>query len=141
MSLTKKIGVAVAISVYTSQGNPAYLVSQRKSGKYKDLWHFTGGHVEDGETLEEAAKREAMEETGLDVVIGNPLLTYIDYEGDFICTIFAAQPTEVRRVNDDLPDNPEPEKHSDWIWVDAIPSPRFKGLDILVDRGILLGQI
>ena len=141
MSVTKKVSAAVAISLYTSNGHRVYLVSKRKGGKYKDLWQFPGGHVEEGETLEETAKREALEETGLDVTIGSPLLTYINYENDFVCTIFAAQPTEVRRVKDDLPDNPEPEKCSDWMWVTTLPAPRFDGLNILVDRGILLGQI
>lgn len=38
-----------------------------RSPKWGEMWHIPGGHVELGETSEDALKREIMEETGLEI--------------------------------------------------------------------------
>ena len=43
------------------------LLIQRGTEPNKGLWSFPGGHIELGETLFEAVKREAGEETGIEV--------------------------------------------------------------------------
>lgn len=47
------------------------MVKQQKHGRI--FWNFPGGHVEDGESPEQACIREVKEETGLDVSIEKKL--------------------------------------------------------------------
>ncbi len=49
--------------------NGKLVILRRKN----NVWLMPKGHVEPGETLEKAASREVLEETGLQVRIGSPL--------------------------------------------------------------------
>lgn len=46
-----------------------YLLVQEKKKPFNGLWGFPGGHVDEGETTQQAAIREAYEEVGLTVAI------------------------------------------------------------------------
>jgi len=61
MSLKPKTGASVLVCKGES-----YLLIKRGKDPYKGCWSLPGGSQEAGETLEEAAHRELMEETGLD---------------------------------------------------------------------------
>ncbi len=44
-----------------------YLLVQEKQAKAYGLWNFPAGRVEDGDTIEKTAIKEAKEETGFDI--------------------------------------------------------------------------
>lgn len=57
--------------------NGRFLFINAKKGSPKGLWNNPGGKLEEGESLEEAAKREAFEETGYEVKLGRLIGTFI----------------------------------------------------------------
>lgn len=62
---------SVASVVIKREGK--YLLVQENQVKAYKKWNLPGGHVDEGETLEAAAVREASEETGYEVGVINQL--------------------------------------------------------------------
>jgi len=58
------------------------ILIKRKKNPYEGFWALPGGFVEYGERVEEAAIREAYEETGLKVELDHLLGVYSDPERD-----------------------------------------------------------
>ncbi len=58
------------------------LLIKRKNDPFKDKWALPGGFLEETENLEEGAKRELLEETGVKVEVLNQLRTYGDLHRD-----------------------------------------------------------
>jgi 8-oxo-dGTP diphosphatase len=59
-----------------------YVFIRRKNQPFKDYWALPGGIVECGETIEQAALREAEEETGLKVELIELVGVYSDPKRD-----------------------------------------------------------
>ena len=71
--------VAAVIKTIDEKGNIQFFVTQRGYGEFKDKWEFPGGKIEDGETAEEALKREILEELDMKISVGNRIKT-VEYD-------------------------------------------------------------
>jgi 8-oxo-dGTP diphosphatase len=69
---------------------------KRKNDPFKGLWCMPGGMVEENETVEQAAIREAKEETGLDIQLTHLVGVFSDPDrdprGHYISVTFHAVP-------------------------------------------------
>ncbi|HTW46880.1 MAG TPA: NUDIX hydrolase [Acidobacteriaceae bacterium] len=93
-------GVGAVIVVRDAARGPRVLLIRRAQEPLKGEWSLPGGAVELGETLEEAVRREALEETGLAVEVVDTVKAFDrisrDAEGrvryhyvlvDFLCRV------------------------------------------------------
>lgn len=83
----ERAGVVVAC-LLKSDGK-YLLVQERQPGAY-ELWNLPAGHVDKGEGFEEAAIREAKEETGLDVRLIKELAIYHETAQQAVKHVFSA---------------------------------------------------
>ena len=122
------IGVGVAIL-----RDGKILLGKRKNAHGEGEWAFPGGHLEYGEDIEACARREVIEETGLQLkqCHTGPYTNNVfeSHQRHYVTLIMIAEamPGE--------PENREPEKCESWEWFDwnHLPSPLFLPLQSLVD--------
>ena len=74
----KEVAVAVGVLV---RADGSFLLTSRPEGKvYAGYWEFPGGKVEPGETVEEALRRELVEEIGVTIGAVHPWrVELVDY--------------------------------------------------------------
>ena len=91
-----------------------------------ECWGFPGGSLEPGEVVEQAARREAMEETNLEIgelslfgVFSGPELYYKYPNGDEVYNICIAYLSSDWRGEIQLND-----EHSEWNWFAATEIPK-----------------
>lgn len=69
--------VQVVAAVIIREGR--VFATQRGYGEWKDWWEFPGGKIENGETPEEALRREIREELATEIEVGQRLTT-VEYD-------------------------------------------------------------
>ena len=93
--MTRPDRVVLTVDVVITDDQSRVLLMQRGTEPYKGCWVLPGGIVELGETVEQAAIREAKEEVGLDLRIIKLVGVYStpgrDPRGSFVSVAFHAQ--------------------------------------------------
>ncbi len=130
LSLWPKVGVGVMVF------RPGkILLGQRIGSHGEGTWSLPGGHMEPFESVEAAASRETIEETGLyvtDFQCGPWVNTVFESEKKHYITVFVAT-----HVADDAKALVmEPDKCLAWQWFDfeGLPTPLFLPLAELFER-------
>lgn len=92
-----------AVDIIIEVGNNKIILIKRKNPPYG--WALPGGYVNYGESLEEAAIREAKEETSLDIKLLRQFHTYSEPLRDprlhTISTVFIAKADGIPEARDD----------------------------------------
>ena len=127
-----RVGVAVVV---VRDGR--VLVGQRLGAHGEGTWALPGGHLEFGETIEDCARRELAEETGLvaDALMPGPFTNNVlASKGLHYVTLFL-----VARDARGEPQRLEPEKCAGWRWFawSALPEPLFSPLASLRQSGFV----
>jgi 8-oxo-dGTP diphosphatase len=124
-----KVGLGILIFNAQSQ----ILLGKRKNAHGSSSWGPPGGHLEFGETFEQCAIRETLEETGLN--ISDPIFLAItndvfETEGKHYLSIFMKADLTANQQARNL----EPYKVEEWQWffLNELPEHLFLPLEQLL---------
>lgn len=119
-----------SVIFFSGEGETKVLLVKRKKDPYKGKWALPGGFLEEDEPLEEGAKRELEEETGLKVKRLKQLRTFgtpgRDPRGRTISIVFFGEITSEESVkgNDDA-------EEAKWFHLDELPQLAFDHSEVM----------
>lgn len=117
------------------------LLGKRKGSHGAGTWSAPGGHLEFGESIEDCARREVREETGLeitDIRFGPFTNNIFTAEQKHYVTIFVLASPAAGELK-----NIEPDKCEGWEWFEStqLPEPLFPPLASLRQQGFFLSAL
>ena len=120
----------VGVGVIFVRGDTVFL-AKRHGAHGEDTWASAVGHLENGESLEECGRREAMEELGVTVEDLRYLCVsnIIAYDKHYVDIEFLGE------IGDQEPRLMEPESFiaSGWFSLDDLPEPLFHAMRYALD--------
>ena len=91
--MSPSVGVGIGVFVFRSRTDRRFVFGKRVGSLGSGSYALTGGHLEHGETFEQCARREVLEETGLeiqDVTFLSSIENFYREEGKHYVTMFMA---------------------------------------------------
>lgn len=132
------VSPALTVDAVLLKGNEVLLI-RRGREPHKGEWALPGGFVDVGETVEDACRRELVEETGLRGDIVDLLGVYSDPardpRGHTVSVTFVLKVSGIVHT-DDLDDADE----AKWFDLDALPKLAFDHDRILADAKVWLAK-
>jgi ADP-ribose pyrophosphatase YjhB (NUDIX family) len=92
----------LAVAVLIARDGRILLGKRGPSSREPGKWSFPAGFVERGERVERAAVREAREETGLDIIVGDLVGLYSSDGETVVLAVYEATAVGEPRAGDDL---------------------------------------
>jgi ADP-ribose pyrophosphatase YjhB (NUDIX family) len=117
--MTTYLDPKLAVAVLIGREGQVLLGRRGAHTRQPGRWSFPSGFVERGEAVEDAARRETLEETGLAVELG-PVLTVVSSAGETVVLVVypATRFSGAPAANDDLTE-------VRWFPLDALPELAF----------------
>jgi len=124
----------IGIGVIVIKGNKV-LLGKRKASHGEGSWCFPGGHLEFNEEIEDCARREVTEETGIQIKnlrMGTFTNDFFKKEGKHYVTLYV-----ISEHDSGKPKIMEPERCKKWGWFewDKLPKPLFIPVQNLLKQG------
>ncbi|RMD39367.1 hypothetical protein DV735_g5764, partial [Chaetothyriales sp. CBS 134920] len=110
----------IGVGVFILNSSNEFLIGRRKGSLGSGTYALVGGHLEFGETFEECATREALEEAGIDI-LNLRLLTATNsvFRGQgqdrHYVTIFMV--ATIRKEDETKVETREPDRCEGWQWI------------------------